>query len=305
MNLILISDIHATSKNPIGRKDNILQAFEQKLTFILEYAKKYNATILQAGDFFDRPRDWHILYLTSHLLKKYNIPIYTIYGQHDLYMRTDPDTTPTTMGFLNKFGMVNILNGNPTILNRINIYGCSWDSPIPKPTPGHKNILVIHAPITTKELFPKHDFTAVSHFISKNKGWDLILAGDIHAKTVYKSKSTILVNTGPMLRLASTKYNFKHKPCFFLYNTRSHKIKEIIIPHEDAKLVLSRSHIIKKQAEPKMLPATTLKQFARLLKQKKIRQQSLKVILENLIKKHEVSNEVKNYLLGVMNDAKP
>ena len=303
MNFILISDIHVTSRNPIGRKGNILQSFKNKFIFILEYAQKHNAIILQAGDFFEKSRDWHVLYLISNLIKKYNVPVYTIYGQHDLYMRANPDTTPTTIGLLNKFGMVNILNNKkPTILDKTYVYGCSWNNKISQPKPGKKNILVIHAPITTKELFPGHNFTAVSNFICKNKGWDLILAGDIHAKTIYKFKKTILVNTGPMLRLASTKYNFKHKPCFFLYNTKSHRVKEIIIPHEDAKLVLSRSHIIKKQVTTKMLPATTLKQFAKLLKQKSASQLPLKKILEDLIKKHNAPKKVKRYLLKVMDN---
>ena len=301
MNFILISDIHATSKTPVGRKDNILEAFEKKFIFILEYAKKHNATILQAGDFFDQSRDWHTLFLMVKLLNKYNVPIYTIFGQHDLYMRANPTDTPTTMGILQNLKLIKILNENPTILNRTYIYGCSWKSPIPKSTPNKINILSIHAPITTKELFPRHSFTAVSHFISKNKGWDLILAGDIHAKTIYKNKKTILVNTGPMLRLASIKYNFKHKPCFYFYNTKSRKVKEIAIPHKEVKLVLSRSHIVKKQAIAKILPVTTLKQFARLLKRKPANQLPLKKILEGLMKKHDAPKQVKKYLLEVIN----
>lgn len=300
MNFILISDIHATSKTPVGRKDNILKAFEKKLIFILEYAKKHNAIILQAGDFFNQSRDWHTLFLMVKLLNKYAVPIYTIFGQHDLYMRANPTDTPTTMGILQNLKLIKILNENPAISKNTYIYGCSWKSPVPKPKQNKTNILVIHAPITTKELFPKHDFTAVSHFISKNKGWDLILAGDIHAKTIYKNEKTILVNTGPMLRLASIKYNFKHHPCFYFYDTKSRKVKEIAIPHKEARLVLSRSHIVKKQVAIKILPATTLKQFARLLKRKSANQLPLKKILEDLMKKHNVSKNTKKYLLKVM-----
>lgn len=301
MKLLLLSDVHATSKTPIGRKDNILEAFTNKFTFILKYAKKHNATILQSGDFFDKPRDWHILFLMTSLLKKYNVPIYTIFGQHDLYMRADPQTTPTTMGILDKLGLIKILGSKPTAFNNINIYGCSWRATIPKPIPNKINILVIHASITTKSLFPGHNFTSTPYFISKYKGWDLILAGDIHIKTFYKGNKTTFVNTGPILRLVSDKYNSSHLPCFIIYDTEFRKSKEIIIPHQESKIILTRKHISKKLKDTESLPPATLEQFAKLLKRKHSIL-SLKTILEKLMKKHHVSREVKHFLFKVMVD---
>lgn len=300
MKLLLLSDIHATNMQPIGRKDNILEAFTSKFTFILKYAKKHNATILQSGDFFDKPRDWHVLFLMTSLLKKYNVPIYTIFGQHDLYMRADPQTTPTTMGILDKLGLIKILGSKPTAFNNINIYGCSWRATIPKPIPNKINILVIHAPITTKGLFPGHKFISTPYFISRNKGWNLILAGDIHIKNIYKGK-TIFVNTGPMLRLVSNKYNSLHQPCFIIYDTKSRKSKEIIIPHQESKIILTRKHISKKSKNTEPLPPATLEQFAKLLKRKH-NTLSLKTILEKLMKKHHVSREIKQFLFKVMVD---
>lgn len=302
MKFILLSDIHATSKTPIGRKDNILEAFTNKFTFILKYAKKHNATILQAGDFFNGSRDWHILFLMTSLLKKYNVPIYTIFGQHDLYMRADPQTTPTTMGILNKLGLVKILdNKKPITFDNINIYGCSWKATIPKPIPNKINILVIHISITNKQLYPKHNFTSTPYFISKHKGWDLILVGDIHIKGFYKGNKTTFINTGPILRLVSDKYNSSHRPCFIIYDTKSRKSKEIIIPHQDPKIILTRKHISKKSKNTEPLPPATLEQFAKLLKRKH-HSLSLKAILEKLMKKHHIPQEVKLFLFKVMVD---
>lgn len=303
MRFLLLSDIHATSKIPIGRQDDILETFKRKFAFVLQYAQKHNATILQAGDFFDKPRDWHILFLTTSLLKKYNIPIYTIFGQHDLYMRADPQSTPTTMGILNNSNFIKILtHESPTIFNKnIYVYGCNWGAIPPKPMPNKINILVIHMSITNKQLYPKHDFTSTPYFISKHKGWDLILAGDIHIKTIYQGNKTTFINTGPMLRLVSDKYNSKHHPCFFLYNTNSRKSKEIIIPHQESKIILTRKHISKKLKNIDPLPPATLEQFAKLLKQKH-HAISLKTILEKLMKRHHISREVKQFLFKVMVD---
>jgi DNA repair exonuclease SbcCD nuclease subunit len=301
MKFLLISDIHATSKTPIGRTDNIFETFTNKFIFILQYAQKHNATILQSGDFFDKPRDWYVLFLMTSLLREYKVPIYSIWGQHDLYMRAEPQSTPTTMGILNKLGLIKILGSKPTAFDNINIYGCSWRATIPKPMSNKINILVIHASITTKSLFPGHKFISTPYFISRNKGWNLILAGDIHIKTIHEGGKTIFVNTGPMLRLVSNKYNSSHQPCFIIYDTKSRKSKEIIIPHQESKIILTRKHISKRSKNTEPLPPATLEQFAKLLKQKH-HPLSLKAILGRLMRKHNVSQEVKQFLFKIMVD---
>lgn len=281
----------------------ILETFKNKFTFILEYAQKHNATILQAGDFFNESRNWHVLHLMSHLLKKYKISIYTIYGQHDLYMRANPQTTPSTLGVLNKIGLIKILGKKPIILNDINIYGCNWEASVPKPDSSKTNILVIHAPITTKGLFSGHDFTATTHFISKNKDWSLILAGDIHIKAIYQGRKTILANTGPILRLASNKYNMKHKPCFFIYNTESRKLKEVVIPHQNAAMVLTRKHLDKEKLQIDNKAIIKLKKFTRLIGKQDHKQLVIKEVLGSLMKIHNTNKKVRNFLYEVMENA--
>lgn len=299
---LLLSDVHATNQTPVGRKDEIIKTFKNKFTFVLNYAKKHNSAILQAGDFFDKSRDWHILHLMSQLLKKYKVPIYTVCGQHDLYMRSHPQDTPSTLGILNKIGLIKILDEKPTILNNTNIYGCSWKATIPKPDPSKTNILVIHAPITTKGLFPRHDFTATNHFMAKNKGWDLILAGDIHIKGICQGKKTILANTGPMLRLASNKYNMKHKPCFFIYDTESRKLKDITIPHQNSTMVLTRKHLDKEKLQIDAGSVTKLKKFARLIGNQTSKKPVVKDVLDSLMKANNTKEEVKNFLYEVMSN---
>jgi len=302
--VLLLSDIHATSRNPVGRKDEILEVFENKFTFILKYAKRHQLLILQAGDFFNESRNWHVLHLMSCLLKKYKVPIYTIYGQHDLYMRADPYTTPTTLGVLSRSGLITLLSNKiPMIINNnVCIYGCSWKEAIPKPKPNWKiNILVIHAPITTKELFPKHDFTGISYFVSKNKGWDLILVGDTHAQTIYNGKDTTVINTGPILRLESNKYNLGHAPSFFVYNSKSGRSERVIIPHQSSKLVMTRRHI-KRKEKVNSLSVDILRKFTKLIQKQDYKIMPVKDVLQKLMKKRSASVDVKNFLVEVMED---
>jgi DNA repair exonuclease SbcCD nuclease subunit len=302
MKLLLLSDIHANSKNPVGRRDSIIDAFKDKFSFVLKYAEDNNCVVLQAGDFLDRSRDWHILYLMIKLLNKYKVRLFSIPGQHDMYMR---GSTPTTMSVLNRFGLIEILNKNPIKIGDVYLYGCGWDSSIPVPKKEGINILVIHASITTKAVYPGHDFTAIQHFLKKNKGWDLVLVGDIHIQSIYNPKDggTIVVNTGPMLRLASTQYNLTHHPCFFIYDIEKHSLKQIEIPHKPAKDVLTRDHLNKIKRREDILSERSLARFARLMTKKQNKPSlTLKQVMQRIMRKRKTSRLTRELLLGIMNE---
>ena len=70
MKLILLSDVHLSSKTPIGRLDDYRKTCLRKFEYVLKYAQKLNAQIVQAGDLFDKPRDWFILLDLIKLLMK-------------------------------------------------------------------------------------------------------------------------------------------------------------------------------------------------------------------------------------------
>lgn len=245
MKFILVSDVHATSKTPVSRKDDILKTFIEKFTFVLDCAREYNASILQAGDFFHSAREWLILESFIILLKKYkDIKIYSIFGQHDMYMRSKVATN--MLSIFNKAGFIELLNENPFRLKcssskkYIYLYGCNWEGKVPEPK-GDLNILVIHAPISKREVFPGHAYTSPKYFIKKNKGWDLILVGDTHRYFIEKTRNTLLVNTGPLLRLEANEYNMIHKPKIFIYDSFLKTItNKIIIPHKQSQKILSK-----------------------------------------------------------------
>jgi len=245
MRFMLLSDIHATSKNPVARKDDILSTTIHKIRYLLRLARKENAVILQAGDFFDKPRDWNLLLIIINLIKAYKVKIFNVYGQHDTYLRTDLSQSATTLGILYKTNYFNLLSKTPTIFeNHINVYGVSWRQEIPEPE-GTINILVIHSPISMSELYPDHKYIGAKWFAKKYKEYNLILTGDIHQSFLYSIASTTIINTGPVLRLEATEYNMTHRPCGYIYDTQYGTIEKFTIPHEKAERVLSRSHIEK------------------------------------------------------------
>jgi predicted phosphodiesterase len=303
MKFILLSDIHGTSQNPISRKDDILETFKNKLEYVLRYCLKINGVILQAGDFSNKARDWYVLSTTLDLLNTYaEVKMYCIMGQHDSYMRAAIEDSPTTMGILTKTNRLNFLSEKPTVIDGVHIYGASWKQKAPKPQ-GEKNILVIHAPISKKALFPGHKFIEVKDFTKKNKKYDLILCGDTHRYFTWSSGSTQLVNTGPMLRKEGDEYNFKHKPCFFVWDSDTLELERIIIPHEPAHKILSRA---KGKTKLKQSEESTesLDDIIQKINETGTPNQKIKEIILSIIEKHRVSRKVKSIIRKAMENDK-
>ncbi len=298
MLFVLLSDIHSTSKTPIARKDDVEKTFRKKFRFILKYAKKRKAVILQAGDFFHRPRDWRLLALVLDLLREYNIKVYTIYGQHDMYMYSDVEESPTSLNILDRAGYVTVLGRKPVRVDNVNIYGVSYGDKIPKPK-GDNNILVIHAPISKKELFPDHDFTSPKYFMRKHPGYKLILAGDIHRQFTEIRRQQTLVNTGPLIRYDGSEYNFKHKPSAFAWNSRTLALEKLQIPHAPASKVLTRGHIEKATDISDSLQAF----MAEMKKTNSVDDSmDIKYIIRQVSKKVKASKRVKRILGRIMVD---
>lgn len=257
MKFILLSDIQATSKNPVARQDDILQAFFKKFNHVVRHAQNHNIPILQAGDFFDRPRDWYLLFKLMTRLKKWDVEIYSVFGQHDMYLYADRATTPTSLGVLAKAGLVTILNTKPEKFfdseHSIYIYGCSLGEGIPS-AKGDINILVIHAPISDTPLWEGHEYTKAHRVAQQHSDYDLILCGDIHRhfihtarRTVRGSRNTTIVNTGPLLRHEATEYNYTHQPCYYVYDTTTKEVEPYMIPVRPAAEVLSSTHLESKK----------------------------------------------------------
>jgi len=248
MKLVLLSDIHGTSKIPKARIDNPIYAFKRKIEFVFKTADKLNAPILHAGDLFNSPRDIFALFKFLSITAKYpNVKFYTIYGQHDLYFRNK--NTLHNLGILSKAGIIKILNNKRAIdlkssnNETISAYGSGWKDKITIPIQHSFNVLAIHSSITTESLWQGMKYNTAKSFIEKHP-FDLIICGDIHRDFIYKTDDKrIICNTGPLMRLEATQYNLQHKPKLYIFDTEKRTIKTIVIPHADANQVLSKKHL--------------------------------------------------------------
>jgi len=257
--LVLLSDIHLVSEKPIGRLDSdILDVGIGKLRFVLEYARSISAPILQAGDLTSTPRSWHILARLIELFEEYKeVPFYTIFGQHNMYMRSE-DYKSTLLGVLIESGYMKLLDSIPKTegIGNINLYGCSFGNEVPEVmehVPG-LNILVIHAPILQDKLWDgQRDYHSAETFLRKHRKYGAILCGDIHRKYEVWDGKRVILNIGSMMRNEATTYNLGHKPCFCVFDTDTRKTEWVEIPHSPPEVVLSRDHLNQKEHINEML----------------------------------------------------
>jgi DNA repair exonuclease SbcCD nuclease subunit len=306
MKFILLSDIHGTDKIPVARKDNVMKAFEKKFSFVIDYANKNNCTILQAGDLSDSSRNWSTLCFLLKKLKSLDQKFLTVFGQHDMYMRSKPTSqTPTTMLALINAGLVKTLGAEPICfadvgrpqLDSVYVYGSSWQEGIPKIKTGpQKNVLVLHSSISITEEYPGHAFTTPNKFMETHPEFDLILVGDIHKEFVFETyNNRRLINTGPLLRLQATTYNMTHKPCFYVWDSKINSIKKILVPHAKAKEVLSRDHLKdKKITRPEL--ELFVASIENLIPIKVLREKKIEEFLASNIKSGVVRRVVKKIM---------
>lgn len=245
-NIVFINDLHLTTDSPIGRLDDIRATGLRKLKFVLDWAYEHRAFISIAGDMTDKPRSWG---LVTELLREITIDddIYVVYGQHDTYMYSEESRDATILGILALEKKVKILSHIPEHpLPFIDLYGCHYGQVVPVPDydAGERiNILSIHAPIAEKALWITQDYMDAGKFLTDHSDYGIIHCGDIHQKFMVQKKDQYIINSGPMLRLEATPYNFKHKPGFWVWNIKGARMSWVEIPHEDAEKVLTRDHI--------------------------------------------------------------
>jgi DNA repair exonuclease SbcCD nuclease subunit len=253
MKVILLSDVHVVYSNPKSRLDDVTATQFKKLDFVFETARKYGAPIIHAGDFCDSPRSWYLApVLIQFFRRRHDVRFYTVYGQHDLYMRANKAKDATILGVLQKAGLIKILDERPTVCGPdVVLYGLSYGEKAPGSffdvdKSGAISILAVHDTIGHKPSMHVGPYKRAKEYLSTLAKFRVIIAGDIHQRFEVKvegGKDRYIVNCGPMLRLEANQYNMSHNPGFYMYDTKTGWMKWISIPSELSPKVLSREHL--------------------------------------------------------------
>ena len=307
MKLALISDLHLRLDNPRARLDNVHETQKRKMEYVLQWCRGKGVDLLQAGDFFHKPRGWYSTSAWMDFFHSLSMPGYcalAVFGQHDQYMYSTENRKATALGILMSADIVALLGSEPMQYasdSLVHVYGASYDQEVPEVKDKKAvNILVIHKMIVDKKAWAtQEDCVYAPEFLNTHKDFDLILCGDLHRKFKFESadgKGRIICNTGPLTRMTADKYNFSHAPGFFEYNTNTRKLKWHEIPHEPAEAVLTRDHIEQEQER-----TLKLDEFVEAVRKGEIESgTSFGDNLAMLIKQEKVNDGVKGILSRVM-----
>jgi len=220
-------------------------------------------------------------------------------------MRSKKSRGSTILGLLESSGLIEILSDKPKLMLKdrdVMLYGTSYGDSVPEPVDrNHINILVIHKMIVLNKLWSQQEkYYYAPKFLNKYK-FDLILCGDCHQAFYYVNKTgRIICNTGCITRHEATAYNMTYKPHFYMFDTKKRSMYKHIIPHESAKLVLSRSHIDSRTSVDRALES--FMDDIEELKYDKGKIRPFKEVLMRVMKKGKVSKRVIQLIEEVMDE---
>lgn len=240
--LIITSDWHLTDKQPKCRTDNFWKAQWDKIDQIFALAYEFGAPVYHAGDLFEHWKTSpYLLNQTIKHLINYSPYFWTIIGNHDMPAHNIDD--------MDKSGLQTLFETE--IVNRV-IDQIDWGGPLDySPIKiGKRKVVFIH--IMTwkgKKPWPNCTDPECYELFDWFPDCDLIVTGHNHKTFTAKKGKQILVNPGSLTRHKADQ--IKHKPCVFLYDAKSHKIKKHVLKYK--KNVISREHLdIKKEKDKRI-----------------------------------------------------
>lgn len=241
MRFIVCADLHIRSNRPQFRTDDYFKTVCFKFKQIINYAKKYKAQVIIAGDMFDNVKVGHKV-VNAILDMIDDVQIFGVLGQHDMSFHTQ-QLEHTPIQTLIHAGKFNLLKNNQitTFDSGIQLFGCSFgETPIKvKPNPRDYNdsypenakILVIHHPITPDQPpFFLEDAIEAQEMLDKYSGYRYIISGDYHVPFVNEYKGRTLINCGPMMRQSIDQVDLH--PRVYLVDTVKEKVKPLYLPIE-------------------------------------------------------------------------
>jgi DNA repair exonuclease SbcCD nuclease subunit len=225
MKFLITGDWHYTDKTPTCRIDDYPTVLKNKIKATVNFAKRDGVTaILQPGDLTDTPFLNYSAYRELYSLLDCGIPIYTVYGQHDLRYRNRGNTPLDALqDSLDSFQVSKKAN-----FGNVYIHSVSYGEEIPKPKLDVFNILLIHKMIiNVPEAEWQEDYDLGIDFLTKSK-YDLVVSGDNHKSFMVKHKKQHLFNCGSLMR--STIDQIDHQPCFYSFDTDTRTYEQYCLP---------------------------------------------------------------------------
>lgn len=230
LRILFLTDTHIRGTTPRNRKDNLQETLEKKLIEVGKMVKDYNIDyVLHGGDLFDRP-DVSISVVSNFatILKNYNVPIYIVSGNHDVYGHNPDTVSRTILGLLDALNVVKLIKENETIYLskegiKVQLTGQPYTYDIDNE--GNKtgyivdniskdvdySIHMVHGMLLDKPFIKGVQYTLIDEILHTKA--DITLAGHYHTGFgVINIENKYFVNPGSLVRITNSLKEIERYP---------------------------------------------------------------------------------------------
>ncbi len=240
MNILYFTDPHFCAYNPVARTDNYLETTFNKLDEIKTIAKKEKCEVLLVSGDWYHLKSWHKnpYLLTNRLIdyfKSLSVPIYGIYGDHDLSARDVINLERQPLGTLAKGANIRLINKgeNFDLGGAVYVTGApktdEYESDITNYVPNDLGAK-FHIHMVHGDLYPSKPVYEpwTSYDSLKDSPADLTLRGHIHRNDgIIQVGKTKIVGIGSLTRGTYNTDAINRRPSVAIINTETKEIKVI------------------------------------------------------------------------------
>lgn len=266
MNILIIGDIHFRLNNPMSRKDDLKEVFEDKFNQIRNLIKEKDIKyVITTGDVFDKAKVTNeTLWFAHDLIQSLKIPVISIVGNHDMIGNSINNHKLSSLYLLQKLCDNLIIEPN-YLIKDLNIIGNNYGNDnfiIDNINKSYKNIIVTHSMIT--ENVQMFDTIKAEDIITNA---DLIITGHNHSK-FHIGK---VYNAGALIRLTTGKGDMDRVVEVGILDSDTLNIEKIplkITPYSDifeVKEVIKKQEFIMKELSESMSTITTTNEIIDLV----------------------------------------
>ena len=262
MKLLLVGDCHFRTKTPEHRTEpDFASVCLGKLKQVLDIAESHGiGVILQAGDFFDSPdvSDGLVARVIEMLLSHctHGPILHLVHGQHDLAYHSDASRERSKLRVMEAAGAARLLGDKAISYNGVNLYGASFGQSPPRPRGKGFHILVAHAMVGDKPLWPGHELTGPADYAARHPGYNLYLLGDYHYPWEAGEDTVAMFNCGVLVRRTTAEQELSLQPKIILFDTNTMASQDILLKVSLAEKAFDLSEaIVQERRDPTALSA--------------------------------------------------
>ncbi|MGE5417263.1 MAG: metallophosphoesterase family protein [Acidobacteriota bacterium] len=219
MRILFFTDTHIRGNAPVNRQDNLLDTLKKKLHEVVDIANDHDVDyVLHGGDFFDNPAPaLSVAADCLEIFKGFKMPLYGIFGNHDVYGGNSTTLSRTILGFAARLGVLQLLDdGQKVNLSahgiKATLIGKPFNNEIDHRSPDNDYIVdkdgesdltihMVHGMLMDKADFPGST-TLINDIVAT--GADITLAGHNHIGFgAVEREGRHFVNPGALVRLSN------------------------------------------------------------------------------------------------------